>query len=196
MNVRFMLPVISFLLMIPAAQAQSNEPVKVSIQTKFGVVNLQAAILATAEGKEATKQLEVQFAPRYNEIQGMEKRIENDQVRLRTGQTTLSDDEQTRIQRESAQLQRKYQRAGQELQEDANDAQQEVINRIGRKVVLVLTQYSKENGFAMILDNSSQQTPILYAAVQIDVTQDIIRLYDQTYPLKITTPKSSVPKQP
>jgi outer membrane protein len=182
--------------MIPAAQAQSNEPVKVSIQTKFGVVNLQAAILGTAEGKEATKQLEAQFAPRYGEIQDMEKRIENDQVRLRTGQTTLSDEEQARIQRESAQLQRKYQRNGQELQEDANDAQQEVINRIGRKVVLVLTQYSKENGFAMILDNSSQQTPVLYAANQIDVTQDIIRLYDQTYPLKIATPKSSVPKQP
>ncbi len=48
----------------------------------------------------------------------------------------------------------------------------------------VLNKYSKENGYSIILDTSSQQTPVLYAANQIDVTQDIIRLYDQSYPVK------------
>jgi hypothetical protein len=35
-----------------------------------------------------------------------------------------------------------------------------------------------------VLDDSSQQTPVIFAANQIDVTQDIIRLYDQSYPVK------------
>jgi hypothetical protein len=35
-----------------------------------------------------------------------------------------------------------------------------------------------------VLDTSSQNTPILYASNQIDLTQDIIRLYDQAYPIK------------
>jgi hypothetical protein len=36
----------------------------------------------------------------------------------------------------------------------------------------------------VILDTSGQNSPILYASNQVDVTQDIIRLYDQAYPVK------------
>jgi hypothetical protein len=35
-----------------------------------------------------------------------------------------------------------------------------------------------------IFDSSAQNSPILYASNQIDVTQDIIRLFDQAYPVK------------
>jgi len=49
----------------------------------------------------------------------------------------------------------------------------------------------------MIFDTSSQQSPIVFAAAQIDVTEEIVRLYDQTYTVKTgggagtssTTPK-------
>jgi outer membrane protein len=61
----------------------------------------------------------------------------------------------------------------------------------------VLDKYSKENGYAIVFDTSSQQTPVIYAANQIDVTQEIIRLYDQNYPVKAgsaTTPKPATPK--
>jgi outer membrane protein len=55
----------------------------------------------------------------------------------------------------------------------------------------VLDRYARENGYVAILDSSAQNTPILYASNQIDVTQDIIRFYDQAYPLKAgsTPPK-------
>jgi outer membrane protein len=59
-----------------------------------------------------------------------------------------------------------------------------VIDKIGRKMIDVLDRYARENGYVAILDSSAQNTPILYASNQIDVTQDIIRLYDQAYPLK------------
>jgi hypothetical protein len=55
----------------------------------------------------------------------------------------------------------------------------------------VLDRYARENGYVVILDSSAQNTPILYASNQNDVTPDIIRLYDQAYPLKAgsATPK-------
>jgi outer membrane protein len=96
----------------------------------------------------------------------------------------LSDEEKSRLQREGDQLTRTFQRKQQEFQDDTNDAQQDVVNRIGRKLVDVLNKYSKENGYSIVLDDSSQQTPVIFAANQIDVTQDIIRLYDQSYPVK------------
>jgi len=35
-----------------------------------------------------------------------------------------------------------------------------------------------------VFDSSAQNSPIIYASNNVDVTQDIIRLYDQQYPLK------------
>jgi hypothetical protein len=48
----------------------------------------------------------------------------------------------------------------------------------------------------IILDSSAQNTPILFASTNIDVTQDIVRLYDGAYPVKAgsTTPAKPAAK--
>jgi outer membrane protein len=183
MKIRAVVPVLAALLMTPAVWAQASGA-GAAASGKVGVINIQAAIASTAEGKQAAAELQSQFAPRTNELQNMQKQIEDLRNRLQTGQSTLSDEEKSRLQREGDQLTRTFQRKQQEFQDDTNDAQQDVVNRIGRKLVDVLNKYSKENGYSIVLDDSSQQTPVIFAANQIDVTQDIIRLYDQSYPVK------------
>ncbi|HKV04452.1 MAG TPA: OmpH family outer membrane protein [Candidatus Acidoferrales bacterium] len=191
MKIRAAVPVAAAILLTPGVWAQASTTAA-QTASKVGVINIQAAIASTAEGKQAGAELQSQFAPRTNELQNMQKQIEEVRNRLQTGQTTLSDEEKARLTREGDQLTRSFQRKQQEFQDDTNDAQQDVVNRIGRKLVDVLDKYSKENGYSIILDTSSQQTPVIYAANQIDITQDIIRLYDQSYPVKAaaaTTPK-------
>jgi outer membrane protein len=193
MKIRAVVPILAALLMTPAVWAQAAAPAT----TKVGVINVQAAIASTAEGKQAAAELQSQFAPRTTELQNLQKQIEDLRNRLQTGQSTLSDEEKARLQREGDQLTRAFQRKQQEFQDDTNDAQQDVVNRIGRKLVDVLNKYSKDNGYSVVLDDSSQQTPVLFAANQIDVTQDIIRLYDQSYPVKTgatAAPKSAAPR--
>lgn len=182
MKIRAIVPVVAALLMTPAVWAQAASPAAAA--SKVGVINIQAAIASTAEGKQAAAELQSQFTPRMNDLQNTQKQIEDLRSRLQAGQSTLSDEEKARLTREGDQLTRTYQRKQQELQDDTNEAQQEVVNRIGRKLVDILNKYAKENGYAVVLDDSSQQTPVIYAANQIDVTQDIIRLYDQSYPVK------------
>ena len=184
MKIRGVVSAMAGLLMAPAIWAQGAAPAPAG---KVGVINIQAAIASTAEGKQAAAELQSQFTPRMNELQNMQKQIEDLRNRLQAGQSTLSDEEKARISREGDQLTRGYQRKQQELQDDTNDAQQDVVNRIGRKLVDVLNKYSRDNGYSVILDDSSQQTPVVYAANQIDVTQEIIRLYDQSYPVKNTS---------
>lgn len=180
MKMRAVVPILAALLATPAVWAQAAAPAG----SKVGVINVQAAIASTAEGKQAAAELQSQFAPRTTELQNMQKQIEDLRNRLQTGQSTLSDEEKARLSREGDQLTRGFQRKQQEFQDDTNEAQQDVVNRIGRKLVEVLNKYSKDNGYSVVLDDSSQQTPVLFAANQIDITQDIIRLYDQSYPVK------------
>ena len=90
---------------------------------KFGVINVQAAVQSTAEGKLAGAELQSQFAPRQTELQNMQKQITDDEARLRAGQTTLSDDEKARLAREYDTLNRSFQRKTQDAQDDFNQAQ-------------------------------------------------------------------------
>lgn len=160
---------------------------------KTGVINVRQAIVNTAEGKQASAELQSQFAPRQNELEGMNKQITELRQRLDASQGKLSAEEQGRLQRQGETLTRQLQRKQDEYTEDVNAAQADVFDRIGRKMVDVLDRYARENGYVVVLDSSAQNTPILYASNNIDVTQDIIHLYDQAYPVKsggaTTTPK-------
>lgn len=169
---------------------------------KIGVINVRQAIVATSEGKQASAELQSQFSSRQNELESLNKQINDLRQRLAAGQTTLSDDEKVRLTQQGQRLTQQLDRKQNELQEDVNAAQGEVVDRIGRKMMDVLDRYARENGIVAVFDSSQQNSPILFASTNIDVTQDIIKLYDQAYPLKAgaapakpaaTTPKPSTP---
>ena len=168
-----------------AAWAQSAPAAGAAGASKLvGIINLRGAIGSTAEGKQASAELQSQFAPRSAEIDNLTKQINDLQQKLQANQGKLSQEEEARLTAEGQKLTQRLDRRRTDFQEDAGAAQQEVLERIGRKMVDVLDKYARENGFSVVLDTSGQNSPILYASNQIDVTQEIVRLYDQAYPVK------------
>jgi outer membrane protein len=128
----------------------------------------------------------------------MNKQISDVRQRLDASAGKLSQEETARLTRQGELLTRQMQRKQDEYQEDVNAAQGEVFDRIGRKMVDVLDRYARENTFTVVLDSSSQNTPILFASTNIDITQDIVRLYDGAYPAKAgaVTPKPATTPKP
>ncbi len=198
MNVRQAIITLAMLCVVPGAWAQAKAASAADVApTKIAVVNVQLAITSTAEGKQAAAELQARFTPEKNDLDQLQRRIEDIQNRLRNGERTLSDEEKARLAREGNQLSRRYQRKQQELSDDATDAQNDVIDRIGRKMVGVLDHYAQQNGYSLVLDISGQTTPVLYASNQVDITQTIIKLYDQAYPTKSpTAAPSPAPAKP
>jgi outer membrane protein len=190
MKIRMVVPVVAALFMTPAVFAQAGGAAS---PNKVGIINIQAAIASTAEGKQANAELQSQFAPRNAELQQLQKQIEDVRNRLQTGQTTLSDAETERLTDEGQRLTRTLQRKQQDLQADESDASQDAVSRIGRKMMTILDKYAKDHGYTVILDTSSQQTPVIYASNQVDLTQDVIRLYDEAYPVAASTAPSKPP---
>jgi outer membrane protein len=151
---------------------------------KTGVINIRQAIASTAEGKQASAELQSQFSARQNELEALNKQINDVRQRLETGAGKISQDEQVRLQRQGEAMARQLQRKQDEYQEDVNAAQADVFDRIGRKMVDVLDRYARENGIVVVLDSSAQNTPVLFVSPNIDITQDIVRLFDNAYPVK------------
>jgi outer membrane protein len=126
-------------------------------------------------------------------LDNLNKQINDIRQRLQTGGDKLSQEEQIRLQRQGEALTKQAQRKQEDFQEDVNAAQQEVIDGIGRKMMDVLDRYARENGYSAVFDTSAQTSPILYASNKVDLTQEIIKLYDQAYPVKAA---STAPAKP
>ncbi|HEY4739500.1 MAG TPA: OmpH family outer membrane protein [Candidatus Acidoferrales bacterium] len=197
MKMRVVIPALMALLLVPAAWGQTGSAAPAAgVTGKVAVINIQTAITGTSEGKQAAAELQSKYNPRQTELDNMRKQIEDIQTRLRNGATTLSDEEKQRLAQEGDRLTRSFQRKQQELQDDGNEDQREIVDRIGRKMLDVIDKYSKENGYAVVFDISAQNTPVVYAANHIDITQDIVKLFDQAYPVKTgtTTPRPAAPR--
>jgi len=179
-----------------ASNAQAAPAGAAPAAAKVGVLNVQAAIASTAEGKQSSAELQSQFAARQTELETLNKQINDLRQRLQAGQNTLSQEEQARLTRQGESLAKQAQRKQDEYNEDVQAALGDVRERIGRKMLDVLDRYARENGYSAIFDTSSQAQVIIYASNQADVTQDIIRLFDQAYPVKAsaTPPKPAAAK--
>ena len=194
MNKMFRMTVLAAAALIGAvaSNAQAAPAGAAPAAAKVGVLNVQAAIASTAEGKQASAELQSQFAARQTELETLNKQIDDLRKRLQAGQNTLSQEEQARLTRQGEGLAKQAQRKQEEYNEDVQAASGDVRERIGRKMLDVLDRYARENGYSAIFDTSSQAQVIIYASNQADVTQDIIRLYDQAYPVKA----SAAPAKP
>jgi outer membrane protein len=173
----------------PILSAQAQGPVRI------GVINIQQAISSTAEGKQAAAELETQFAARQQELDTLGKQVNDVRQRLNSG-ASMTDDERQRLNLQGTRLTQRLDRKSNEFQEDVNAAQLERVNEIGRKMVAVINRYATEGNYTAILDSSAQSSPVLFAAKNVDVTQDIVRLYDQANPGKASAPSAPKPTTP
>ena len=185
------------LFFISVIHSQGTAPAQ-SGPSRIAIVNIQQAISATAEGKQAAAELDAQFAPRQQELETLTKQVED--IRKRMDATSTSADERKRLNLEGTRLNQRLEQKSNELNEDMNAAQVERVNEIGRKLLPVINQFGTDGGYTAVLDSSAQNSPVLFAAKNADVTPDIIRLYDQANPANAgtpaLTPKPSSPSAP
>ena len=158
----------------PAPAAAAAAPVKV------GVIQIQAALASTKEGQKAAAELETKLAPRKKELEGKQAEIKDLQERLQRGGNTLSDSAKEDLTRNIDAKTKSYNREIEDAQAEVQEEQQKVVNALGLKMMAVIDKYAQQNGFAVILDVSNQNTPVLYASNTVDITKDIIDLYDKT----------------
>jgi outer membrane protein len=162
-------------LLTPIASAQTA-----TAPNKVAVIDIQAAIAQTNDGKKAGADMKTKFTPKQDELQKKQRDIEALQDQIRKGQNTLSEENRQKMMREIDQKTNSLKRDGDDFNQDVQTETQRIMGDLYPKMITVLNKYATENGYAVVLDYSSQQTPILFAASSVDITKDIISIYDKT----------------
>jgi outer membrane protein len=169
----------------------------VALPNKIAVISLQPAIMGTKEGAAAGAVLQAKYAPKQAEFEKRKADLAALQDQLKKGGAALSEDARVKLTREVDSKTKSLQRDAQEASEDSQQDMNSVYNQLGDKMLQIIEQYAYQNGYAVVLDVSAQQTPVIWAAGSSNITADIVRLYDLAHPGSAQTqaPKAP-PKQP
>jgi len=156
------------------ALAQAATPV-----TRVGVFDSKRVFEGTEEGKRLQKflndkreELRANLGSKQQEVRALEQK-------LGEGEFTLADDKKAEIQKEA---QRKMVELNSMEQEAKNNLRLEVEDaqaQLERKLVEVVGELGREQGFAMILERNTQ---VVYAADAVDITPDVVERFNRKYP--------------
>jgi outer membrane protein len=158
---------------------------------KIGVVNVQKALASTKEGQKATQDLQAKVEPKQKQFNARQQEITELESQLNRG-AILSDDKKAQLTRDLDEKKRTFQRDTQDADEELRGEQQEVLQRLGQRLMAVVNKYAKDNGYTLILA-AGDTTPVIYSADSNDVTPTVVALYDKTYANQ-AAPAPAVPK--
>ncbi|PYX29523.1 MAG: hypothetical protein DMG77_12555 [Acidobacteria bacterium] len=200
---------------LPATPAPSAPSLSTTgAGTRVGTINIEQAVVGSNEGRRDFEALGKKLEPKQNELKGQNDELQALQKQLQTRQDKLSPEALASLQKQIETKKKSFDRSVQDAQEDAQNQQKEIFQRILQKMAPVIVKYAQDSGIGMIVDTSNPwpQSPILWAGQGVDITKTVVDAYNTqsgvpapasggaaaqpapTKPAGTTTPKPAAPK--
>lgn len=150
----------------------------VAAQTKVGIIDLQKAMMETAELKKAQADMQAKYKPRQDEIDKLQLDLQNLQNQIQSGKLSPAgtQEAQARGQREQRELQRK----NDDLQSDVERDRTEILQRAGQRMKEIVKQIADAKGLDVVID----VTNTFYYKPALEITTDAVAAFDKAYPVK------------
>lgn len=161
------------LALFAAAVAGAQTP------TKVGVIQIQQALVSTKDGQKAVADLESRMAPKQKEMERKRLEIQELQDKLSKGGTAMAQAAKDDLARTIDQKTKTYNRDMEDARAELDQEQRKLLEELSGKMQVVIDKYAQANGYAVILDVSNQNTNVLYVSAGVDITKDVIDLYDK-----------------
>jgi outer membrane protein len=164
----------------PAATPNAPSATPAITGTKVGTINIEQAIFASNEGRRDFEALSKKFEPKQTELKGLSDEIENLKKQLSTQGDKMNEDAKGALVKQIEGKQKIFDRTSQDAQEEFQNQQGEIGNRILTKMAPVIQKYVTENGYGLLLDTSQPwpRGPVIVSGPSMDITQAIVEAYN------------------
>ncbi len=147
---------------------------------------------AQSPAPAASTTLRAKFDPKKSDVDKRQAQLQEMNDKLQKGGATLSPEARAKMQddlgRGSRNLQHDIDDLNAELQQDEGKIMQEM----GSKMSQLIQSYASKHGYSIVLDVSSEQTPVLWADAASNITADIVKEYDALHPVKSAAAASAI----
>jgi outer membrane protein len=149
-------------------------------QNKVAVLNVQKAVLESAEIQAASAALEAKYKPRTQEIEKLQREIQSIQQQLQAGQGKLSTQAEADLTAQGQRKQRELTRSTEDLQADVERERNDILSKATARMHDVVQKLADEKGLDMVVDTSV----VLVFKPALDITADALAAYNKAYPGK------------
>lgn len=155
--------------------------------TKIAVIAFQAAVGQTNEFQRNFADLQKKYEPKRQQLKSLSDEVDSKTKALQTEGDKLSDAERASRAKEIDDKKKQLDRSAEDAQNDFQQEMQELYTSTAQKVYDIMSTVAQQNGYTLVLDTTSQQTPVLFAVPANDITKQVIDAYNT---------KSGVPAPP
>jgi len=168
--------VLATLMALGGAGTVKAAPEKVQ-SSHFAVyyVDMQRIVNESAKGKQAKSLLEAKIAKAKNKIKALQQEIER--IKKELSSPALSKEAKEKKETELQQKIRELQRYQQDAQIEIANLEKKYTFEIISEAVKVIKEYQKSHKIPMIVE--AREAGIIAADPKYDLTETIIKLYDQ-----------------
>ena len=168
----------------PAASVPATPP---NPGTKIGIMIFQDAVFDSDAGKAAVAAIQKLIDPSKTALEKLSKEMQDLQTKLQN----------SKVETEQAQIRKEIDAKsveGKRVQEDAErlsaDLQAKHLQPVAMLVNKIVDEYAKANNLAVVIDPSTENSNIIFAAKSSDITNEVIRGMNAAYQKdpKITAP--------
>jgi outer membrane protein len=142
---------------------------------KIGLIDTQRILQDSKAAQRARDSIVQELKEKQAVYQGKEREVVSAREAYEREKANLSSEEARERQLELARDLKELRRLKADLEEELNLKNRESTARILEEVAEVISEFRKEEGYTFILEKKS----VVTADPAIDVTDDIIRLYDK-----------------
>ena len=164
----------------PSAPAASTAPAALPTGNKVAIIAMQDAIAGSNEGQRDLEALAKKFEPRRLELQKLNTDIEEQKKQLTNAGDKMSPEAHEALVKSIETKQKTLQRSAEDAQNEFQQQQNEIAGRIMQKLAPVVMKYLADNGYGLLLDNSTPwpQGPVVFGGPSFDITKAVVDVYN------------------
>jgi|SRR6187399_759456 outer membrane protein len=151
-----------------------------SAQVKAAIINLQKAVLDTAEIQKEQKNLETKFKPRQDKAEALQRELQTIQGQLQTMAGKLTPQAEAELNVQGQRKQRELKRITDDLQEEVDRERQEILGRSAQRMNDVVKKLSEAKSLDLVVD----VTNAVYFKPALEITAEATAEYNKAYPVK------------
>lgn len=146
---------------------------------KYAWINMQQAVLATADGQKASKAIDEKFSPLKAQLDQLAKDIQAKQDAFTKNQATMTPAQLTAAQTEIQTLTTNLQRKQEDAQQDLNDEENKQLGQIVPKLQQIINQYAAANQIILVIDTSISPNNLIYGDKSLNILAPILAAYEK-----------------
>lgn len=149
---------------------------------KIGFVSVERAVVSVEEGKAKVEQLRAWAQPNDQQVEQLARRVAELQRQIVQQRAVASPDAMKRLEAEELESRRRLEDLRRDLTREFDTRQTELLREVAMKLNQVVTDYAQANDYDAVF--IVKDSMLIYLAPAADLTDTVIRLYDERFPLK------------